>query len=281
MVEKGQLAHFETFGFLVLRQVFSPEEMKDIIGAADEMWETALTTNKKSVSFVGGENDPGATSFRYIVERQPRLTKLAEDSRIYDVLKGLLGSGFIWAGSEGQRGRVSTSWHNDRPGKNQNKYTRIKVHFYIEPTTKTTGALRVIPGSHRSPFHESLEPLMSHHIENNDSINSDKNEIDRVRLLPFGVEGADIPCFAFESNPGDVIFFHQNLFHAVYGGLGEGRRYIAMKFAAQPTTNEHIQFIKAHTEYVFHPHEDFLNSNSPRIRGMVENLEALGAKVLN
>ena len=120
---------------------------------------------------------------------------------------------------------------------------------------------------------------MNRHGETNDSANADKDESDRVQLLPFGVEGKDIPCYAFESNPGDVIFFHQNIFHAVYGGLGEGRRYIAMKFAAKPTTDEHIQFIKAHADYVFQPHEAFLNSDSPRIRGMVDNLEALGAGV--
>jgi hypothetical protein len=273
MLTKGQFAHFETFGFLVLRQAFSPAEMKAILGAADEMWAVEVGNS------VGTGENSAAISVRYMIELHPKLTALAEDDRIYGALEKMLGSGFIWAGSEGQRGRVSTTWHNDRPGKNQNKYTRIKVHLYIEPTTKETGALRVIPGSHRSPYHESLERLMNRHGETNDSANVDKDESDRVQLLPFGVEGKDIPCYAFESNPGDVIFFHQNIFHAVYGGLGEGRRYIAMKFAAKPTTDEHIQFIKAHADYVFQPHEAFLNSDSPRIRGMVDNLEALGAGV--
>ena len=270
MLTKGQLAHFKTFGFLVLRQAFSPAEMKTFIAAAEEVW-----VEEKGMSVGSGENG-GAHSVRAIVEKHPKLTALAEDDRIYGTLEQLLGPGFIWACSEGQRGRVSTTWHNDRPGKNQNKYTRIKVHLYIEPTTKETGALRVIPGSHRSPYHESLEPLMNRHMGSGDAANADNGN--RVHLLPFGVEGPDIPCYAFESNPGDVIFFHQNIFHAVYGGLGEGRRYIAMKFAAKPMTDEHIRLIKEHTEYVFHPHEAFLNSDSPRIRGMVENLEALGAK---
>ena len=273
MLTKGQLAHFETFGFLVLRQAFSSAEMKAFIDAADEIWAV-----DDGMSVGSGENN-SATSVRAIVERHPKLTSLAEDDRIYGTLEKLLGPGFIWAFSEGQRGRISTSWHNDRPGKNQNKYTRIKVHLYLEPTTKETGAIRVIPGSHRSPYHESLEPLMNRHMHKNDAMKDKEGGVGNNHTLPFGVEGPDIPCYAFESNPGDVIFFHQNIFHAVYGGLGERRRYIAMKFAAKPTTDEHIRLIKEHTEYVFHPHEAFLNSDRPRIRGMVENLEALGAGV--
>lgn len=270
MLTKGQLAQFETFGFLVLRQAFSLAEIKTIIDAADEMWAAEVGNS------VGSGENSDATSVRYMFELHPRLTTLVEDDRIYGVLEKILGSGFIWAGSEGQRGRVSTTWHNDRPGKNQNKYTRIKVHLYIEPTTKETGALRIIPGSHCSPYHESLEPLMNRHVESIDTASADKGN--RVHLLPFGVEGPDIPCYAFESNPGDIIFFHQNIFHSVYGGRGNERRYLAMKFAAKPTTDEHIRFIKAHAEYVFEPHEAFLNSESSRIRGMVETLEALGAK---
>ena len=149
MLTKGQLAHFETFGFLVLRQAFSPAEMKTFIDAAEEIWAV-----DDGMSVGSGENN-SATSVRAIVERHPKLTSLAEDDRIYGTLEKLLGPGFIWAFSEGQRGRISTSWHNDRPGKNQNKYTRIKVHLYLEPTTKETGAIRVIPGSHRSPYQET------------------------------------------------------------------------------------------------------------------------------
>ena len=278
MLTKGQMAHFNIFGFLVLRHAFSSKEMKIFTDAAEKMWAV------EEGDCVGGKQDPGATSLGEIVERHPRLTSLAEDDRIFGVIEQLLGPGFIWAGSEGQRGRVHSTWHNDKPGKNQNKYPRIKVHLYLEPTAKETGALRVIPGSHRTPFHESLEPLMGYHLvhgnEYNSNMSLDEGNASKAQSLPFGVDGPDIPCYAFESNPGDVIFFHQCIYHAVYGGLGEGRRYIAVKFAAKPTTVEHIHLIKKTTEYVFHPHEAFLNSNSPRIRGMVENLKMLEAEKL-
>ena len=40
---------------------------------------------------------------------------------------------------------------------------------------------------------------------------------------PFGVDGADLPGFPLESNPGDVLFFNRNLCHAMYNGFA-GRR---------------------------------------------------------
>ena len=34
----------------------------------------------------------------------------------------------------------------------------MKVSLYLDPLTKETGCLRVIPGSHRLPLHETLKP---------------------------------------------------------------------------------------------------------------------------
>ena len=268
MVKTGHSAFFETFGFLALRQVFSPVEMETITGAAEEIWAV-----EEGLPEGGGEYS-GATAVAAIFEKHPMLTSLVEDDRIYNVIEHLLGPGFIWAGSEGQIGRISTTWHNDRPGKNQNTYTRLKAHIYLDPTTKETGALRVIPGSHRSPYHDSLKPLMQYHIKYEGLRSKDESKPSSLPSLPFGVVSSDIPSHAIESNPGDVIIFHQNAYHAVYGGLGERRRYIAMKFAAKPMTEEHINLIKENTAYIFHPHEAFLKSKRPRIQSMVKNLES-------
>jgi hypothetical protein len=61
MLTKGQLAHFDTFGFLVLRQAFSPAEMKACTEAAEEIW--AVDDGNSAGS---GENS-GATSVSAIV----------------------------------------------------------------------------------------------------------------------------------------------------------------------------------------------------------------------
>eukprot|EP01052_Picozoa_sp_SAG31_P053766 SAG31_NODE_13951_length_835_cov_1.326087_2_plen_59_part_01 len=45
------------------------------------------------------------------------------------------------------------SWHSDRPGVSETSYPRIKVAMYLTTTTASTGALRMIPGSHHAALH--------------------------------------------------------------------------------------------------------------------------------
>ena len=260
MITEGQVAHFNTFGFLLLKQVFSSTEM------------AAITREYESFIEIGEKNpiqaERGVTTVSSIIEMSPRLTELAIDDRIYGTIKQLLEPGFIWSGSEGQRGRSFASWHADRPGKKELFFTRIKVHLYLDPTTKETGALRVIPGSQRSPYHDCLQPLHHYHDKQGHEKTADNPH-------PFVLEGPEIPGYAIESNPGDIVFFNQSVMHAVYGRLVNQRRYIAFKFADRPTTDRHIESLKKWSENALHPEENFLNSANPRIRNMVEGLVEL------
>lgn len=91
------------------------------------------------------------------VERHSTMTHLVEDDRIYGPVKQLLGRDFIWSGSEGNRGfhpdRESHHWHPDRWGKQELGFSRIKIMIYLDQIRKESGALRVIPGSHRASLH--------------------------------------------------------------------------------------------------------------------------------
>ncbi len=262
MLTPEQIAHFETFGFLVLRHAFSPEEMEKMISRYEYMSERE---NGRIEDSGDGKNVTKVVD--YFIEKDPELTKLVEDDRIYETIEQLLGQEFIWTGSEGVCGRSQTSWHADRQGHNELSYMTIKVHLYLDPTTKETCSLRVIPGSHRAPFHEMLKPL--YYGEN------------KVRGKPYGVDEPSIPAYPFESNPGDVIFFNQCLLHSVFGNLENERRYIALKFGARIKNDEDIAALLRYKSdgRIFRPHQAFIKSDSARIRGMVESLVELGAKI--
>ena len=75
MLTSGQIAHFETFGFVILRQVFSPNETQTIKRAYDEAWEEAL----------GGRSFNGewTESLSKFCDGSALLTDLAEDDRVY------------------------------------------------------------------------------------------------------------------------------------------------------------------------------------------------------
>ena len=81
-----------------------------------------------------------------------------------------------------------------------------------------------------------------------------------------------------------------NLWHAAFGGKS-GRRMFTMNFGAQPSKDEHIEFLKRvyqgnlkHVQTMQHTksgrvYEDaFLYSERPRIQGMVGKLVELGFK---
>jgi len=263
MLTPQQQAHFETFGFIVMRQAFSPVEMAEITGEFDDV----LADDRQGQAFNGAKRQ-GVLGF---IERRPLLTRLVEDDRIYEPLEQLLGSGFVWVGSDGNLYVGNTNWHPD--GSNLN-YMRIKVAFYLDPVTKESGCLRVIPGSHRPPLHENLKPLMERRGD--------------LEWAPFSVLPAEIPCFPLESQPGDVVFFNQNLWHSSFGGR-VGRRMFTLNFAAQPVAETQVEWLQhvyqsnlkniqnmqyTQTGRVYT--EDFLHSDRPRIQNMVGKLVELG-----
>ena len=193
MLTKEQIAHFETFGFVIRRHCFSESEMEEICRAFDDV----LTEDRQGQPFDGAARQ----AVLGIIEKRPLLSGLVEDDRIYQPLEQLLGPGFVWIGSDGNLYVGDTGWH---PDGSDLDYGRIKVALYLDTVTKDTGCLRVVPGSHRMPLHGALDPL--------------KGQRRDPDHRPFGTDGSGLPCFPLESEPGDVVFFNQNLWHAAYGG---------------------------------------------------------------
>ena len=251
-------AHFDTFGFLFYRQLFTPEEMTQITQAAEEVWTEELGRTPT------GEEEMHTVPF---VERHETLMRIVDDDRLHNPLTQLLGNDLIWSGSEGNRGFLKGKpvhhWHADRPGEKELNYTRIKIMLYLDPTTKDQGAIRVIPGSHRLPLHEELQPFQKRHVEDEPTF--------------FGMHGSDVPCYPVESQPGDALLFNQSLFHAVYGKTGS-RRYIALKYVQRPASEAHLTSLKHWSNYAFHPDQAFLACDRPRIQEMVRNIPVLREK---
>ena len=253
----AQKAFFETFGYLFLRDVFSSDEIGRIAAEADDLW--AEERGGGTVGEMGQAVAP-------FVEKRPPLTALVEDDRIYGVVASLLGPGLVWAGSEGNiTVRGEHPWHPDRPGDDEEiTYDRVKVNIYLDAVDRAHGCLRLIPGSHRNPVHEAIEPENRHQHG--------------PFVAPFGVPGDEMPCVAVESRPGDVIFFHQSLWHAVFNGW-PGRRYIALKYAAEPVTDKQVSSLAYYGgEEMFAPSKSLMDSDRPRIRGLVERLHEYGAR---
>ena len=97
-----------------------------------------------------------------------------------DRLFRLLGDDFNYMGSDGNYYVGDTPWHSDGW---HSGVRHIKIAFYLDPLTRNTGCLRVIPGSHKigDAFAEALHK--------------------DVRNSPttWGIENKDVPAIALET----------------------------------------------------------------------------------
>lgn len=288
MLSAGQKAHFDTFGFLVLRELFSPEEMKQISAEADDI----LSEARQGQPFVG-ESRQIVMSF---VERRPFLRTMADDDRIYLPIEDLLGPEFMWVGGDGNLYVGDTQWHSDSsPDPKEYSYTRIKVALYLDPVSKDTGCLRVVPGSHLPPLHEELEPLRHVRRAQRDYggktvFKEQQEEMGQgsdFNGSPFDLSGPELPAFPLESQPGDVVLFQQRLWHASFGGK-TGRRMFTLNYAQKPVIDDHFELLKLMHESNLltiaksvRPSdplysEGFVTSERPRIRSMMATPKELG-----
>ena len=270
MLTSQQVAHFKTFGFLIIRGLFSPDEMAMIKHESDEIFEE----ERGGTPFLG-ENWEAVQPF---FERRPFMSGLAEDDRIYGIATALCGPNFVLDGTEGNLHVGETAWHSSKPeglyktsaqghsftGYGEFSLPNVKITFYPEPTTMDTGCLRVVPGSHTAVSPDFLELLRTNNQD--------------PEFRPFGVLPSEIPAYSFESQPGDVMVFTESVIHAAFGGE-KGRQQHAISFFADPRSKEEETLIRRlyeRSKYSYRPAMSYIDSDSPRIRRMVSRLVEWG-----
>ena len=256
MITAEQKAHWDAFGFLMLRQLFSSEEVESLREATIEV----INREGGSRAISSGPNwSAGA-----FLERHPLLTQWLEDDRIYDIPETLLGPDFVLETNGGFVFWGDTLWHGgfgpeELPMPNET----AKIAMYFDPLKREDGCLRVIPGTQRRPFGERVRPQYSEDMD--------------PTAMPFGVPQEDVPCVALETEPGDVMVFTERVFHSSFGSQ-KGRLQISSEYGANPTTDEHLAAARRDHDrfkWSFHPAESFINSDRPRIRRMVSRLVEL------
>jgi hypothetical protein len=230
-----QLHFFETFGFLVM-----PGLMADSIDWITDEFEAVFTDR-------GIEHDGGQRSCVVpFVDQRERLCTLLDDPRIEGLAAGLLGDDFNYVGGDGNYYTGDTPWHSDGI---HTVGRFIKIAFYLDPVDATTGALRVIPGSHRV-------------VENGDW---EARKAGQARDL-WGIEQNAVPSIVLASRPGDVVAFNHNIMHASFGGSAR-RRMFTLNLSSHAESPAEIEdltnFIDAHARFwVDHLHSDTMRETA-------------------
>ncbi len=136
----AQIAFFETFGYLGFPGLMA-DRIDEIISEFEAVW------TDRGGGHNGKPHDGKARSciVPFIDQRDKARRSLIDDPRILGIANALLGEDFNYMGSDGNYYVGDTAWHSDgwHP-----EIRHIKIAFYLDPLTRDTGCLRVIPGSH-------------------------------------------------------------------------------------------------------------------------------------
>jgi len=205
----GQCEGFKTFGYVVIPGLLS-EEIDWITSEFHAVFKDK-----------GMEHDGSRRSVVVpFIDQREKLCTLLDNQKVTGTIGSLLGQDFNYIGGDGNMHSGDTAWHTDG-GHQVGLYA--KFHIYLDSLTHHTGALRVIPGSHlHGTWREQLRQILEQPADD------------------MGINGADIPCVTVETNPGDVLIFNHNIYHAAFGG-GTARRHVAMNISSRAKTPNEIK----------------------------------------
>lgn len=207
-----QRAFFDTFGFVIFRKIFPAREMARISSAFDRAMQGLRISGRI-------ERDVRAHPSRLFMDADmPLLASLADDQRFAGVAEQLLGRPVICIQVAGHYYMADTPWHSDDSDLG---HTGVKFSIYLDRLDAKSGALRLLPGSHRNPMWQRAQ--LTH---------------DTKRV--FGVRPQDVPFYPFESSPGDVLAFQHPLWHASFHGAPH-RRMLEVNFYGDPVTKTELR----------------------------------------
>ncbi len=209
----ARLRFFETFGYLHLSGIFA-----ETIGAIDTAFERVIAAH-------GG----GAYAGEHRFTVSPGLNGdadlcrlLLDDASVTELLAALLGDDFQYWNSDLNLCAGDTPWHCDSPWSGERSTAGwIQMLIHLDPLDADTGALRVVPGSHRR---DDIFAREVHEATVDDAAG---------RLVhpsqTWGMDDRDLPAVAIRTRPGDAILLDHLVTHASFGG-GERRRLINLVF---------------------------------------------------
>jgi len=246
-----QVDFFDTFGYLVLPGLLAGE-----IGWITEEFEAVFTDR-------GLVHDPTQrTCVVPFIDSRERLSALLDNPEVEGLAASLLGDDFNYVGSDGNYYSGDTGWHSDgfhTVGK------FIKIALYLDPVNRDTGALRVIPGSHRVDLQNSWAARRS-----------------AKALELWGIAPREVPAIPLNSQPGDVVAFNHNLMHAAFGGSSR-RRMFTLNCCRRCETAAEVadleEYIGGHDRFLNdHMHSDQMKATaSPsRMRHLAQVMEHEG-----
>ena len=214
MLTEIQKTQFEVFGFVTIHQMLTSNQIGKLItefeiGLADAESKMDRQSFRKQLNWWNLRPDT------------PYMASMMEETVFLKIAHQLLGQNAIGSFSasnsfSGDR----TDWH---PDAHQPHWKGLKFAVCLQSVDKNSGALRLIPGSHKESLHSEFKRIPL------------KESIHNPNKRDLGIE--DIPAYISKVDPGDIIIFDNHIWHASYGG-GKDRRLVTMGYFRMPTTQK-------------------------------------------
>jgi hypothetical protein len=197
MLTTGQVDHFRTFGFTVLRGYLADRVSvlrAEVDAAIRDAY--AATYDERVFDGISGHYLPMASRLT------PVSTSLVcDDPRLIDAAEQLLGGPVIPECPEGVLYFSEAAWHTD----DGIGVRGVKFAAYFDELTAGTGALRLVPGSHHP---EQNARLSAYSCRRGPA----RSEAEAAAYQ------ASFPGFIADTSPGDAIAFDLHTWHASTGG---------------------------------------------------------------
>lgn len=224
MLTSREAEFFRLFGFVKIPGFFTRAEVELL----ESEYEIGLNATAPLYNAPIGMR--GQINWSSMRPRSPVLGRMLEDERMLQAARTLLGDGAIGVMSNGNcfSGKF-TEWHVDTAVPH---FRSVKFGAYLDPLTADNGALRVIPGSHLSPWHENLLPIgMKKSLSEPGNPNPVESPVYAV---------ADIPGHVCSTEPGDLLAFDLKLWHASCNGFPR-RRMLSFTYFDQPRSDVELE----------------------------------------
>lgn len=219
-ISQAEASHYETKGYLVRNDLFSPDEVRHLIDSS-----AALRADGQKIRAEDVVTEPGSDAVRTVFrldEHSDVFARLAADERLADVARFLLGDEVYLHQSRlnykpGFTGK-EFYWHSDfETWHAEDGLTRMRAvsaSVLLTDNTALNGPLMLIPGSHRNFIACRGETPDANHETSlkKQEVGVPSHDVLERLAAEAGLDAATGPA-------GTVIFFECNTLHASNGNV--------------------------------------------------------------